>query len=68
MEKVEGHPNYKKNEEFGLVIDDDSSAYSRYIQQKKSFSKIEQMENDINSINEDIKIIKELLLQLTQKN
>jgi len=66
MNQVENHPNLAKTNS-GLVVDVDKSGYAKYMAQKKTTSKLVDMESDINTIKKDMDDIKMLLTKLLNK-
>ena len=66
MDKVENHPNLMRANT-GLIVDVDKSGYNRYMAQKNNNNKVSQLENEINTLKEDIGEIKSLLHALINK-
>jgi len=56
--KVHDHPHLEKHE--GVVINTDRNAYNKYLEEKKLRLKINSLESDINTI-------KDMLVQLLNK-
>ncbi len=67
MIQVENHPNLMKNNN-GLIVDVDKSSYARYMKDKNNTSKVVELENDINTIKQDMSDIKLLLQQLLKES
>lgn len=60
MVQVENHPNLMKSNS-GLVVDVDKSGYVKYMAQKKSTSKINELESTVDDMKQSIEEIKILL-------
>jgi hypothetical protein len=68
---VEGRPNLYRDKNSGAIINTDTSAYQqhlKYIQRTQNErTKMETLENDVNSIKNEISELKSLVLQLVNK-
>ena len=71
MIKVEGHPNLRKDENTGAIINVNNSAYNNYLirQRKRDADRdeLDTMKDDLDMLKGEISEIKNLLLQLAQK-
>ena len=69
--KVQAHPNLRRDNNTGAVVNTNHNAYQNYLYLRNKNSKeseeFDTMKNDINSLKEDISSIKELLLKLAEK-
>lgn len=69
---VEGRPNLYRDKNSGAIINTDTSAYQqhlKYIQRTQNErTKMETLENDVNSIKNQISELKSLVLQLVNKS
>lgn len=69
---VEGRPNLHRDKNSGAIINTDTSAYQqhlKYIQRTQNErTKMETLENDVNSIKNQISELKSLVLQLVNKS
>lgn len=70
--KVEGHPNFFRDETTNAILNTNMSEYKRYLNAKSSkeneVEKIDQIENEITSLKDDISEIKNLLIKLTNES
>jgi len=68
---VEGRPNLYRDKNSGAIINTDASAYQqhlKYMQKTQSEQiRMETIENDVNSIKNEISELKSLLFQLVNK-
>lgn len=68
---VEGRPNLYRDKNSGAIINTDTSAYQqhlKYMQRTQNErTKMETLENDVNSIKNQILELKSLVLQLVNK-
>jgi hypothetical protein len=68
---VEGRPNLYRDKNSGAIINTDTSAYQqhlKYMQRTQNErTKMETLENDVNSIKNQISELKSLVLQLVNK-
>lgn len=69
---VEGRPNLYRDKNSGAIINTDTSAYQqhlKYMQRTQNErTKMETLENDVNSIKNQISELKSLVLQLVNKS
>jgi hypothetical protein len=68
---VEGRPNLYRDKNSGAIINTDTNAYQqhlKYMQRTQNErTKMETLENDVNSIKNQISELKSLVLQLVNK-
>jgi hypothetical protein len=71
MIKVEGHSNLRRDPNSGAIIninkDELSSARSRKIQQKRKEREDKQLKADVETLQNEISDIKQLLTQIVEK-
>jgi|MDSY01.2.fsa_nt_gb hypothetical protein len=71
MIKVEGHSNLRRDPKSGAIIninkDELSSARSRKIQQKRKEREDKQLKADVETLQNEISDIKQLLTQIVEK-
>lgn len=65
--KVEGHSDLRKDIFSGAVVNNDRTAYERYLQSKKNFEKMHSTVEDINTLKEEMSEIKTLLKELLKR-
>lgn len=65
--KIEGHSELSKNMQTGAVVNNDSTAYQRYLKSKEQFTKIQSTVDDINTLKEEMSEIKTLLKELLKR-
>jgi len=63
--KVEEYKDFVKDLSNGALLNTNNSALQAYKNQKNSSTKVQQLENKVNSMSDDIKEIKQLLMGLT---
>jgi hypothetical protein len=63
--KVEEYKDFVKDMSNGALLNTNNSALQAYKNQKNSSTKVQQLENKVNSMSDDIKEIKQLLMGLT---
>lgn len=70
--QVEGRPNLYRDRESGAIINTDRTAYERHLRQlesvKEEKTRIDKIENDVESIKSDISEIKSLIVSLVNKS
>jgi len=68
---VQEHPGLGRDRESGAIVDLDHDAYQKYLRAKETrqqqVEKIERLESRINTFESDISDIKQLLLQVLEK-
>lgn len=68
--KVKNKPNLYRDETTNAIVNTDFNEYNNYIKMKqlkeKEESRIIELENDLKSVKDDIKEIKNLLIKLAQ--
>jgi len=66
--KVDGHPNLVRDTRSQAIINTDSSAYARYMARKvktaKKDDEIREVIRDVNGLKNEIREIKDLLIEL----
>jgi len=70
--KVQGHPNFFRDNTTNAVLNVNMSEYKRYLNVKSAkeneAEKMDQIENEITSLKDDISEIKKLLIKLTNES
>ena len=64
--KIKGTKDYMKDARSGALINTNNAALESYKNQKKNASKINNMEEKINSLSDDVQAIKQMLMDLTR--
>lgn len=71
MIKVDGHPNLRKDENTGAIINVNNSAYNNYLIRRKNQDaekdELVEMKEDLDMLKGEISEIKNLLLKIAQK-
>ena len=70
MIKVDGHPNLRKDESTGAIINVNNSAYNNYLirqrNQNAEKDELNEMKEDLDMLKGEISEIKNLLLKIAQ--